>query len=54
MVTEEKLLVWERKQAKVKRLEREKNWKGEKKKGQGLLLGKNSPFSGILILGSIL
>ena len=38
-----------KKQAKAKRLETEK-----KKKGQGLLLGKNSPFSGIPILGSIL
>ncbi|MCV6599777.1 MAG: hypothetical protein OIF36_04825, partial [Alphaproteobacteria bacterium] len=28
--------------------------KGKGKKGQGLLLGKNSPFSGIPILGSIL
>ena len=37
-----------KKQAKEKRLER------EKKKGQGLLLGKNSPFSEIPILGSIL
>ena len=27
---------------------------GKGKKGQGLLLGKNSPFSGIPILGSIL
>ena len=31
-----------------------KTGKGKKKKGQGLLLGKNSPFSGIPILGSIL
>ena len=31
-----------------------KGKKTEKKKGQGLLLGKNSPFSGIPILGSIL
>ena len=44
----EKLLEWERKQAKVKRLER------VKKKGQGLLLGKDSPFNSIPILGSIL
>ena len=30
-----------------------KNWKGEKK-GKGLLLGKNSPFNAIPILGDIL
>ena len=36
-----------------KKKAKEKNWKG-KKKGQGLLLGKNSPFSGIPILGAIL
>ena len=36
-----------KKQAKVKRLEREK-------KGQRLLLGKDSPFNAIPILGTIL
>ena len=32
---------------------RKKKWKGEKK-GKGLLLGKNSPFNAIPILGDIL
>ena len=36
-----------------KNRQRKKVWKG-KKKGQGLLLGKNSPFNGIPILESIL
>ena len=48
METGVKLLEWERKQVKEKRLER------VKKKGQGLLLGKNSPFNSIPIIGSIL
>ena len=47
METGMKLLEWGRK------LEREKNWKRQKK-GQGLLLGKNSPFNNIPIIGSIL
>ena len=38
---------------KKKNRQRKKDWKG-KKKGQGLLLGKNSPFSGIPVLGAIL
>ena len=48
-VTGVKLLEWERKLEKEKRLERVK-----KKKGRGLLLGKNSPFNAIPILGTIL
>ena len=39
---------WDKTIGMVKRLER------VKKKGQGLLLGKNSPFNAIPILGSIL
>ena len=38
---------------KTKKKEKKKTGKG-KNSGQGLLLGKNSPFSGIPILGSIL
>ena len=43
-----------KKKAKVKRLEGIKRLERVKKKGQGLLLGKDSPFNSIPILGSIL
>ena len=43
-----------KKQAKVKKQEKGKKLERVKKKGQGFLLGKNSPFNAIPILGSIL